>query len=1072
MATVEEANTEQQTPARRSAVKRELKPITAALNARAEETIARLERELAAVRAQLEWGYRARDTLGSNLRSLFRSPIWKFAAPMRALARFMGKMRVGIDQLIPMTVVRRGAEGSWEGVGLAQFLIPTLPVQGWVRIKAKIRSSVSSQACLYFDTGSGFHEGERFDLSPVGGELTIDRLVPLKQTTYSVRFDALQHIGNFAVCSFSFEPISRFGANLLAVWVNARKMIRGGGAHRPSILLGLKILLTGNWRAFHRQLLSNAGGEIANSSYDLWQKLHEFSDADRLEATTTIATWKNPPLFSIILPVYDVDEIYLRQCIESVIRQIYPHWELCIADDASPQPHVRRVLDEYAAKDSRIKVTYRTENGNISAASNSALELATGQYIALLDHDDELVDRALYRMADVIIKDPSLDMVYSDEDKVAPHGALSDPFFKPDWSPDYFLSCMYTCHLGVYRTELVKKIGGFRSEFDSAQDYDLVLRLIAQNRKVFHVPDVLYHWRSIASSAASERVLKPESHLRAQRAIQQHLDAIGRKATVEDGPAAGCHLVKYEVLGRPKISIIIPSACQTIEADGQPTWMALNCVQSIRRVSTYDNVEIIVVDRMNMPEKLEKELEKLGVRRVTYDFDFNWARVNNHGAAQASGDYLLFLNDDTEPITPAWLEMMLGYVQWPEIGAVGPKLVYPDGSLQHTGVCLPGGNPTHPFYRYPGNHPGHFYSNQVPRNWSAVTGACLMTPTKLFHSLGGFDTRFPLNYNDVAYGLAVLERGLRVVYSPMSEVYHFESKTRSPEVRADEMAAIHEIWEKQYRWDPYYSPNLATDSNDFKIAPVPLHPVNVPSRLSQAEAKATRNVNQPIDREKWAATRQAFSRKYLAGDGIEIGALHQPLWTPPAAHVRYVDRFNVAGLREHYPELKDFKLVDVDVLDDGEKLGTFTAESLDFIISNHMLEHCENPIGTIRNHLCKVRSGGILYYAVPDKRKTFDIERELTSFDHLVEDDRLGPQRSRRKHFLEWSQWVNHQNGTHIEDEADRLMRQNYSIHYHVWDDDAFRHFVESARKYLDDPFVIEELVENEFETIAILRKR
>jgi SAM-dependent methyltransferase len=392
--------------------------------------------------------------------------------------------------------------------------------------------------------------------------------------------------------------------------------------------------------------------------------------------------------------------------------------------------------------------------------------------------------------------------------------------------------------------------------------------------------------------------------------------------------------------------------------------------------------------------------------------------------------------------------------------------------LQHAGVCLPGGNPTHPFYRYPGNHPGHFYSNMVPRNWSAVTGACLLTPAGLFHSLGGFDTRFPLNYNDVAYGLAVLERGLRVVYIPQAELYHFESKTRSPEVRADEMAAIHEIWEKQFRWDPYYSPNLATDSNDFKIAPVPLHQLNLQARLTPIEEKTARTVNQPIDREKWAATRQSFSRKYLAGDGIEIGALHQPLWTPPSAHVRYVDRFDGAGLREHYPELKDFKLVNVDVLDDGEKLTTFTDASLDFIISNHMLEHCENPIGTIRNHLSKVRRGGILYYAVPDKRKTFDIERELTPFDHLVEDDRLGPERSRRKHFLEWSQWVNHQSGTKIEEEANRLMRQNYSIHYHVWDDAAFREFVESTREYLDDPFAIEELVENEFETIAILRKR
>jgi GT2 family glycosyltransferase len=1005
MASVEEMRT-RQTIIRRLNPARDTRSADQAALRKAEETIAGLQREINDLRSQVIWGNRARDTLGAVLRKMFASPIWHWTLPLRWVRVLLGRARVGIDQLVPMTKMQR-VEGAWEGSGLPQFLVPVLPTRGWLRIRAKIRSSVSTEACLYFDTGGGFHEGERFDLAPVGGLIEIDRLVPLLKTAYLIRFDPIRHSGKYSLLSFSLDPMSRIGANLLATWVNFKKMIAGTSGHRPSILVGLKILLSGRWRAFHHQLLINAGGETASSSYELWMKLHETTDADRQQMQSTLQGWKNPPTISVILPVYNVEERYLRHCIDSVISQIYPHWELCIADDASPKPHVKRVLSEYAERDPRIKVVYRSTNGNISAASNSALELATGPYIALLDHDDELADRALYRMAEAIVRDPSLDMLYSDEDKVAPHGSHSDPFFKPDWSPDYFLSCMYTCHLGVYRTELVRKVGGFRSEFDSAQDYDLVLRIIAQTSRIYHVPDVLYHWRSIASSTAAEREGKPESHQRAKKAIEQYLASIKRKAIVEDGPAAGCYLVNYEIIGRPRISIIIPSACQPKQnSDGEITWMVLQCVKGIRKVSTYDNIEILVLDHFDMPPALEAELEKLGAKRLSYDFDFNWARVNNFAASMATGEYLLFLNDDTQPITSDWLEQMLGYAQLPEIGAVGARLIYADGTLQHTGVCLPGGNPTHPYYRCSGLHPGNFYSNKVHRNWSSVTGACLMTRAEVFRAVGGFDIKFPLNYNDVAYGLQLLDRGFRIVYSPAAELYHFESKTRKAEVRADELEAIHEIWQKRYRWDPYYGPNLATDANDFRIAPMPLHPLNMPAKITDCETSTLIHNgsvdNSDIQHETLLATRERLSREYLTGDGIEIGALNQPLWTPTQARLKYVDCCDTAELRERHPELPSSELVEVDIIDEGETLCSITDESLDFIISDHLLEHCENPISTIRNHLRKLKPGGILYYAAAD---------QPIPFDQLLQDDRLG------------------------------------------------------------NSFTIEELIENECETIAILRK-
>jgi GT2 family glycosyltransferase len=596
----------------------------------------------------------------------------------------------------------------------------------------------------------------------------------------------------------------------------------GLGDRRPSILIGLKLLCRGEWQTFTRQLRINANPpavQVPEHEYQQWCRINSITDARRKQMRATVAGWVNPPIISVILPIYNTPEDYLRKCLDSVCGQIYPHWELCVADDASPDPHVGQILDEYAKRDSRIKVRHRTSNGNISAASNTALEMATGEYVALLDHDDELTEHALYRMAEAIIGDRSVDMLYSDEDKLTPTGERVDPFFKPDWSPEYFLSCMYTCHLGVYRTSLIRQIGGWRSEFDGAQDYDLVLRLLRHNPKIRHVPDVLYHWRVHAGSTASSAAAKPQAHVRAHEAIEQYLLSQGRAAIVEDGPAEGFHNVRYEIVGNPRVSIIIASACRNEEIDGKETWLALRCVQSIRRRSTYANLEILVLDQNNMPAELEGELNRLGVRRVSYDFTFNWSAVNNRGAAAATGDYLLFLNDDVEVISPDWIERMLGYAQWPEAGAVGPKLLFGDGTLQHSGVVLPGGNPTHPFIGHPGNHPGYFYSARVHRNWSAVTGACLMTRADVFRSVGGFDARFPLNYNDVDYCLRLGERGLRVVYVPNAELYHFESSTRQANIESAELEALHQMWNQKFKCDPFYNPNLTRLTSDFQIDP-------------------------------------------------------------------------------------------------------------------------------------------------------------------------------------------------------------------------------------------------------------
>jgi GT2 family glycosyltransferase len=782
--------------------------------------ITRLTEEQARLRAELTQVYRTRDTLGPSLAALWRSPLWKWGWPARALARAMGKLDVGIDQLIPLTEMRRAENGSWLGTQLPMFLIPTSPLKGWVRLRTKIRSAVGSRAMLYFDTGGAFNPNEQFELSPVQGETVIERMVPLRKPTFFIRFDPIQASGEFTVESFSLQPMSRLWFNTEAVLRNLKGMILGGGTHRPSIWRGLKLLLTGDLKKFHGQLVSNTESATTISEYDLWRRRNAITDARRQAMRDTIADWEtkglNLPKISVITPVYNVPETYLRKCIESVIHQVYPHWELCLADDASPKSHVKRVLAEYAAKDSRIKVVNLPVNGGISVASNAAFNLATGDFIALLDHDDEIAEHALFRAAETIVENPTVDVIYSDEDKLTAEGKHLDPFFKPDWSPEYFLACMYTCHLTVYRAELVKAAGGWRKQYDGSQDYDLALRIFTREPRIKHIPDILYHWRTLSTSTASGASAKPQAHYRAQAAIADHLQRIGRKGVVEDGPSPGYHRVRYAILGDPKVSIVIPSACRAIEKDGKTSWLALDCVASIRKLSSYKNLEIIVLYDQQISPELDSALDAFGVRRLAFNEPFNFSSKMNLGCFAAQGTHLVTLNDDVEVITPDWIETMLEYSQWPEIGAVGAQLLFPNNTLQHTGVTILQGNPGHPFYQFPADHPGYFNSTLIHRNWSAVTAACMMTRADVFKSVGGFTEKFPLNYNDVDYCLKVQTTGRRIVYMPYAKLYHHESVTKAGTF-AHELEDFKNTWMDRIALDPYYNPNLSMHVGDFRV---------------------------------------------------------------------------------------------------------------------------------------------------------------------------------------------------------------------------------------------------------------
>jgi GT2 family glycosyltransferase len=567
----------------------------------------------------------------------------------------------------------------------------------------------------------------------------------------------------------------------------------------------------------YQKTLTRLRGRIA---YQDWVQHNRLTEVDIFVANQEIGRWSFYPKFSVIMPVYNVDAVWLEKAIASVQNQIYPNWELCIADDASTNPHIKPLLLRYSEQDSRIKVVFRTKNGNIAAASNSALELATGDYIALLDHDDELAIEALFENARLIHQHPDADFIYSDEDILEVTGRRRTPFFKPDWSPDYLHACMYTCHLGVYRTSLVRQIDGFRPGYDGSQDYDLVLRIVQQTKAIYHIPKILYHWRVVPTSVTSHDQVKPWAYTAARRALEDMLARSPYPGWVEETNRVGLWRVRRHIIGQPLISIVIPSAGKMIETPEGSRCLLEGCIRSIRDRSTYRDFEIVLVDGYDVPEDVLKAIAGEDLHLVRCPEPFNFAHRINQGAAKATGEILLLLNDDVEVDTPNWLESMLEFAQQNEIGAVGARLLFPNGKIQHTGVVILGGNPGHAFYQYDGDHPGYFCSNLVNRNYLAVTAACLMVRRGLFQQVGGMDEGFPLNYNDVDFCLKLHQAGYRNLVTPYAQLTHYESATRQAGLRPKEWENLNNKWEAyltKLKDDPYYNPNLTRHAITFEL---------------------------------------------------------------------------------------------------------------------------------------------------------------------------------------------------------------------------------------------------------------
>ena len=558
------------------------------------------------------------------------------------------------------------------------------------------------------------------------------------------------------------------------------------------------------------------------NAYEQWCAMHSTaSSADLERMKAQIDLFPRRPLISVLMPTYNTPEKWLRRVIDSVRNQVYPHWELCVADDNSPNPCVRTVLEQYAALDSRIKIVFRSTNGHICQASNSALEICTGEFTALLDHDDEIPPDALYHVASEILQHPEVSIFFSDEDKIDETGFRFDPYFKPGWNYELLLVQNAVSHLGVYRTSLMKEVGGFRPTFEGSQDWDLTLRCFARlpREGVRHIPRMLYFWRTLPTSTAATMQAKPYAQVAGRRSVLDHLGQLHPSAVLEDLPN-GNWRVKWPIPEpAPLVSIVIPTHNRVD--------LLRTALDSFYRFTKYLNFEIIVIDhRSDDPETL-KYLEELPaahpqVRVLRQEGPFNWSHLNNEGVKATQGSLLLFLNNDVEFIQEDWLSEMVSQASRPDVGAVGALLLYPQGNIQHAGVVLRMTGLAGHIYRTWDLNVGAFGGGRADmvREVTAVTGACLMVRRESFLAVGGFDaTGLPISYNDVDFCLKMRARGLRNIYTPFAKLIHHESVSRASLEKqsarkaeaTEEARVILERWPKEFERDTLYNPNFDLD---------------------------------------------------------------------------------------------------------------------------------------------------------------------------------------------------------------------------------------------------------------------
>ena len=714
------------------------------------------------------------------------------------------------------------------------------------------------------------------------------------------------------------------------------------------------------------------------NDYAEWTRRYDtLTDTIRATLRQRAAGLTRQPLISVLMPVFNPKPEWLTEAIESVRSQLYPQWELCIADDASTDQLIRPILERYAREDARIKVTFRVQNGHISAASNAALQLATGSWIALLDHDDLLSEQALFWLADTINQHPDCGIVYSDEDKIDKSGNRFDPYFKCDWNVDLFLSQNLISHLGAYLVRLVNEVGGFRLGMEGSQDYDLALRCIERltPEQIQHVPKVLYHWRVHSGSTASSGAAKPYAVLAGERALRERFERLQVSATAEF--IGYGYQVRYTLPDTlPLVSLIMPTK--------NALRLVRQCITSILGKTSYPHYELLVIDNGSDDPATIKYLDGLKaeprVRVLRDDRPFNYSALNNVAVEFARGELVGLLNNDLEVISQAWLSEMVSIALQPGVGAVGARLWYPDNTLQHGGVILGmGGVAGHPHKNFAQGAHGYLGRASLMQSFSAVTAACLVIRKALYQEVGGLnESDLSVVFNDVDFCLRVREAGYRTVFTPVAELYHHESATRGiDDTPAKQARLTSEVeymklhWGEQLLNDPAYSPNLTLDCTDFSLAWPPRIPALAPMAHPSTNAATPSTLNR-IDKALHLVNRQ--------GRGLEIGPSHNPIAPKRLGfNVHILDHATAAELRVKYADdpVNLNNIEEVDFVWRGEPLSELIGQDhcYDWIVTSHVIEHVTDLVSFLQQCEKLLAAGGVLSLVVPDKRYCFDYYR-------------------------------------------------------------------------------------------------
>jgi len=533
-------------------------------------------------------------------------------------------------------------------------------------------------------------------------------------------------------------------------------------------------------------------------------------------------SFSNNPLISIVVPVFNVEASWLDLCIESVLNQLYSNWQLCLYDDASTNMETIECLKKWQAFDSRITMAFGESNKGISIASNKAIKLATGEFVALLDHDDELSESALLQVVACLNQDTSLDFIYSDEDKIDQQGKLCDPHFKSDFNHEALLSHNYICHFSVIRKSIGDKIAWFRQGFEGSQDHDLFLRIITQTKRIHHIPRVLYHWRKVEGSTAIATQNKDYAEAAGKKAVMSYIESQAIKAGVKEGLFPNSYRVRYEVEGSPLVSIIIPfkNELQLLQA----------CIASLIEKTSYENYEILLINNQS-DERLVRYCKSLvkkhkTIKLLNFDEEFNFSKLNNYAVSKTKGDFVLFLNNDIEVINNDWLTEMVAQLQQKNVAAVGAKLLYEDNTIQHSGIVVNKTGAVHPNKGLEDLSVGYFQRANYVQYVSGCTAACLLVKKPVFLQVDGFDEeQFKVAYNDVDLCLKIRQKGYFITYTPYAKLYHYESKSRGLDNDAEkikrfsqEIKSYQKLWGDIYKeGDPYYNPNLKQASEKIYL---------------------------------------------------------------------------------------------------------------------------------------------------------------------------------------------------------------------------------------------------------------